>query len=410
MLSVRKHVQRDHLRQVKDIFRAQNVQVPRHCCRVAGYVDNLRRPHPAQQLQRLRPATLARRVQQYRRRLGRKTRQQRRQKFLRGPRYEFAVGASARNGVPPRRLDRQTVQLHADKGLDQVTQLKAEEANTAIYIHEMACPAAAQAITHGFQQLGQQEEVILKERIRRHFPTLGRDAQDYLDSAFGRRMRTDELDLLVERGFGDFAFLQIHYQPVVGTEETDVQALFELIPLAADHNTRSDELDLLVERGFGDFAFLQIHYQPVVGTEETDVQALFELIPLAADHNTVAVAVRLRAGNHWRNKTGVKLANPLEQIGNLLVFELELDRISQMLILATATLAEVRAERFDPVGGGSHNTKEPSPGEALLYFRDLCFHDLALGDERNEDDKVLHPGDPFATEGNIANRQGQLVA
>src|ERR1039458_4622770 len=361
MLSVRKHVQRDHLRQVKDIFRAQNVQVPRHCCRVAGYVDNLRRPHPAQQLQRLRPATLARRVQQHRRRLGRKTRQQRRQKFLRGPRYEFAVGASARNGVPPRRLDRQTVQLHADKGLDQVTQLKAEEANTAIYIHEMACPAAAQAITHGFKQLGQQEEVILKERIRRHFPILGRDAQDYLDSAFGRRMRTDELDLLVKRGFGDFAFLQIHYQPVVGTEETDVQALFELIPLAADHNT-------------------------------------------------VAVAVRLRAGNHWRNKTGVKLANPLEQIGNLLVFELELDRISQMLILATAALAEVRAARFDPVGGGSHNTKEPSPGEALLYFRDLCFHDLALGDERNEDDKVLHPGDPFATEGNIANRQGQLVA
>jgi hypothetical protein len=118
----------------------------------------------------------------------------------------------------------------------------------------------------------------------------------------------------------------------------------------------------------------------------------------------------LRAGNHWWNQTGVKLANPPEQIGNLLVFELELDGISKMLILATATLAEVRAERFDPVGGGSHNTKEPSSGEALLYFSDLRFHDLALGDKRNEDDKVLHPGDPFAAEGNIANRQGQLVA
>src|ERR1035438_10104666 len=176
----------------------------------------------------------------------------------------------------------------------------------------MACPAAAQAITHGLQQLRQQEEVILKERIRRHFPTLGRDAQDYLDSAFGRRMRADELDLLIERGFGDLAFLQIHYQPVVGTEETDVQALFELVPLAANHDA-------------------------------------------------VAIAVGLRTGNHWRNKTGVKLANPLEQINNLLVFELELDGISQMLILATATLAEVRAERFDPVGGGSSTTAGTSP-------------------------------------------------
>jgi hypothetical protein len=173
---------------------------------------------------------------------------------------------------------------------------------------------------------------------------------------------------------------------------------------------RTDEFDLLVERRFGDFAFLQIHYQPVVSTEETDVQTLFELIPLAADHNTVAVAVGLRTGNHWRNKTGVKPANPLEQIDNLLVFKLELDGISQVLILAAATLAEVRAERFDPVGRGSHNPKKPSPGEALLYFRDLRFHDLAPGDERNEDDKVLHPGDPFAAEGNIANRQGQLVA
>src|ERR1035437_4204117 len=181
----------------------------------------------------------------------------------------------------------------------------------------MACPAAAQAITHGFQQLGQQEEVILKERIRRHFPTLGCDAQDYLDPAFGRRMRTDEFDLLVERRFGDFAFLQIHYQPVVGTEETDVQTLFELIPMAADHNT-------------------------------------------------VAVAVRLRAGNRWRNKAGVKPANPLEQIDKLLVFDLELDGISQVLILAAAALAEVRAERFDPVRGGSHDPKKPSSNTSRL--------------------------------------------
>jgi hypothetical protein len=80
-----------------------------------------------------------------------------------------------------------------------------------------------------------------------------------------------------------------------------------------------------------------------------------------------------------------------------------------VLVLAAAALAEVRAERFDPVGGGGNDTKKPGPGEALLDLRDLRFHNLARGDEGNEDDKVLHPGDTFAPEGYIANRQGQLV-
>jgi hypothetical protein len=104
------------------------------------------------------------------------------------------------------------------------------------------------------------------------------------------------------------------------------------------------------------------------------------------------------------------MANPLEQIANLLVLEPELEGVVQVLVLAAAALAEVRAEWFDPVGGGSHDTKKPGPGEALLYFRDFSFHDLARSDKGNENDKILRPGDAFATEGNIVNRQGQLVA
>jgi hypothetical protein len=91
------------------------------------------------------------------------------------------------------------------------------------------------------------------------------------------------------------------------------------------------------------------------------------------------------------------------------VLKPELDGIGQVLILATAALAEVRAERLDPIGRGGHDPKHPGPGEALLYFRDLRFHDLARCDEGDEDDKILHAGNPFAAEGNIANRQGQLV-
>jgi hypothetical protein len=92
------------------------------------------------------------------------------------------------------------------------------------------------------------------------------------------------------------------------------------------------------------------------------------------------------------------------------MFEAKLDGVVQVLVLAAAALAEVWAERFHPVGRGTHDTKEPGPGEALLYFRDLRFDDLARSDEGNEDDKILHPGDTFSAEGDITNRQGQLVA
>jgi hypothetical protein len=90
---------------------------------------------------------------------------------------------------------------------------------------------------------------------------------------------------------------------------------------------------------------------------------------------------------------GVEPANALEQIGNLLVLETELDRVGQVLVLAAAALAEVRAERFAPGRrGGLDDAEQFGPREALLDFRDFRFHDLARGDERNEDDKILHVG------------------
>ena len=81
-----------------------------------------------------------------------------------------------------------------------------------------------------------------------------------------------------------------------------------------------------------------------------------------------------------------------------------------MLVLATAALAEVGAERFDPVGGGSHYAEESGPGKSLFQFRNFRFHYFAPGHERDENDKIFHARHPLAPEGDIANRQGQLVA
>jgi hypothetical protein len=80
-----------------------------------------------------------------------------------------------------------------------------------------------------------------------------------------------------------------------------------------------------------------------------------------------------------------------------------------VLILAAAALAKVGAKRLNPVGGGAHDTKKPRPGKALLHLRDFCFYNLARSDKGNENDKLLRPGDALAAEGNIFDRQRQLV-
>ena len=120
VLCLWKHIQWLHPRQFKDTIAAQNVQVARHRRRVAGDVDDLRWSRPAQYLQYIRFAALARRIEQHGRRSRVETREQRRQHIFRRTRNELAVEPPTSRGVPTRRLDRQTVQFDTDKGLDEV--------------------------------------------------------------------------------------------------------------------------------------------------------------------------------------------------------------------------------------------------------------------------------------------------
>src|SRR5882672_6842750 len=120
-----------------------------------------------------------------------------------------------------------------------------------------------QSITHDFDKFRQQKEIILEKRIRRNFPAFRGNAQDYLEASFGRRIR-------------------------------------------------SDVLDLGVERRLGNKTFLDIHDQAIVGADEADIETLFELVPLAANHDAIAITIRLRTGEQRRDHRRIKSANPLE--------------------------------------------------------------------------------------------------
>ena len=78
--------------------------------------------------------------------------------------------------------------------------------------------------------------------------------------------------------------------------------------------------------------------------------------------------------------------------------------VGQVLVLAATALAEVAAERFDPLGRRGQHAEKPGPREPLLHLRNFRLHHFAHSHERNKDDKILDARHPFAPEGNIANR------
>ena len=162
---------------------------------MAGYIKDLGGLRLGQQLQHLRRAAGARRIEQERGGPGLEAREHKRQKGLRPAGQEAAIGFAARQGVLPRRLDRGGVHFHAGKALHQIGQFDAEKAHAAISVNQEARPGGAQPFPDRFHQLGQEKEIVLKKRIGRDDPAFGRDAQHHLEAAFGRRMAADLLDL-----------------------------------------------------------------------------------------------------------------------------------------------------------------------------------------------------------------------
>ena len=95
-------------------------------------------------------------------------------------------------------------------------------------------------------------------------------------------------------------------------------------------------LNLFVDRGLGDLAFLDIDNQT-------------EFVPLAANHDSVSIAVRLWTWNDRVDHARRKIPNSLEKIAYLLVFDRQLNRIVQMLVLTTSAITKITTERIHSV-------------------------------------------------------------
>ena len=109
-------------------------------------------------------------------------------------------------------------------------------------------------------------------------------------------------------------------------------------------------LDLRVVGRFGDFALFDVDHKAVIGTDKPDIEPLFELVPLAADHDPIPIAIRLRTRNDRRDDRFGEPTHSLKKSAELLVFQLELRRVVDMLILASPAVSEISALRHDSMG------------------------------------------------------------
>jgi hypothetical protein len=137
-------------------------------------------------------------------------------------------------------------------------------------------------------------EIILEERIGWDGPVRGEDTHGDLEAAFGGRVESGGFELGIEFGFRDGAG--------------------------------------------GD-----IHHEAVLLAEESEDEALFGFIPLAADHDAVAVAVGFGAGDDGVDGDGLELADAMEEVGDLLAFYFQLFAVVDVLVLAAAAFTEVGA-------------------------------------------------------------------
>jgi hypothetical protein len=154
--------------------------------------------------------------------------------------------------------------------------------------------------------------------------------------------------------------------------------------------------ELFVQGGFGDRALIDVDDESVVVADEAHDQLLGELVPLTADHDAVAVAVRRRAGHHGVDAEFGKAAETAQEIENLIVLDAKLGGVIDVLILATAAIAEETADRLGAIGGRLKDVDDPGAGVVLLHLGQLDEQPFAGDTEWGEDHEIIDAADGIA--------------
>ena len=117
------------------------------------------------------------------------------------------------------------------------------------------------------------------------------------------------------------------------------------------------------------------------------------------DHEFIPIPILARGSHDGGNGWVWQFADALENVPDLRVFEFQLARVSDVLILAAGTLGVKFTARRNPVGGGGDDPHEVGRREPFADIDDLDLDTFAWDDKRNEDHKVIETTDAIAAKG-----------
>ena len=132
---------------------------------------------------------------------------------------------------------------------------------------------------------------------------------------------------------------------------------------------------------------------------------------LRMDRDPVAIAVGIRAGDDRQDRRIGQLAHPRESFAHLLLLETAFLRVGQMLILAAAACAVVRAGGLFATRAGLENIHDLRAGMVRLFLDDPHPDPVALGGKGDEDHESLRqPGEAVAAKDHLLDRDLDGVA
>src|SRR5207237_1167612 len=105
---------------------------------------------------------------------------------------------------------------------------------------------------------------------------------------------------------------------------------------------------------------------------------------LGVNGDTIAIRIFKRRGDNWPHRNIFEFSNALKNVADLTRFYLELTRVIDVLIRATAATPEIQTRRFDSVRRLFAKIDNLRFGELFFLARNYCRDQFAFDREGNE--------------------------
>lgn len=122
---------------------------------------------------------------------------------------------------------------------------------------------------------------------------------------------------------------------------------------------------------------------------------------LSMNGDSVAISVFKGRGDHRPHRNIFEFSDSLKNVADLARFYLDLMRVIEVLIGATAAAAEIWARRLDPMRRPFAKIDNLGFGELFFLSGDLCRDQFAIDRERNENGLAVFPRDSLSAERDV---------